>query len=305
MDDAHSWGDGRKPNFFILGAPKCGTTSLAAWLAEHPNVCMSRPKEPKFFSRDVETSRMTPEDYAACFAHVSDQEVAIGEASPRYLMSAEAVDNILRFQPDARFIVCLRNPVEMVQSYHDQSVYNGDEKVADFETAWRREAAGADGRDRWPPQRRYRYACATGSQVARLMTKVEADRVHFVLTDDMKQAPDEVYRAVCGFLGVEQLALPEFPQLNASKTARSRGLKRLVVLANQFRRRIGFNYSLGVLNRLEGWNRVYRPRQPISAAFEAELKDYFRPEIELLSRHLGRDLSHWLKPAPASAAAAA
>jgi hypothetical protein len=48
-----------KPNFFIIGAPKCGTTSLSVYLSEHQEIVMSNPKEPHYFSTDIENGRMT------------------------------------------------------------------------------------------------------------------------------------------------------------------------------------------------------------------------------------------------------
>jgi hypothetical protein len=75
----------KTPNFFILGAPKCGTTSLAAWLAAHPAVYMSPLKEPAYFAADLKVDRPGPQEYRALFSAAGDIHLAVGEASTCYL----------------------------------------------------------------------------------------------------------------------------------------------------------------------------------------------------------------------------
>ena len=96
-----------KPNFFIIGAPKCGTTSLWTWLVSHPNIFLPLEKEPHYFNTDdarrgVLTSL---EQFEALFRDVRDEHIAICEASVWYLSSRTAVRNILQYQPNARLIV--------------------------------------------------------------------------------------------------------------------------------------------------------------------------------------------------------
>jgi hypothetical protein len=108
----------RKPNFFIIGAAKCGTTSLSVWLGGHPQIFMSSMKEPHFFNNDDRQAIRTLDDYEALFWSATEEHIAIGEASVWYLSSADAVPAILQYQPEAKFIVMLRNPVEMAPALH-------------------------------------------------------------------------------------------------------------------------------------------------------------------------------------------
>jgi len=85
----------KKPNFFILGAPKCGTTSLAMWLSEHPNIFMCPIKEPHYFNTDGLQRIKTLEQYESLFTDAKPEHVAVGEASTHYLYSKEAVPRIL------------------------------------------------------------------------------------------------------------------------------------------------------------------------------------------------------------------
>ena len=78
----------KNPNFFIVGAPKCGTTTLFSWLSEHPNVFMSRVKEPNHFNKDFNFPKYRDKnDYLKLFKDANYQHVCIGEASPYYLFS--------------------------------------------------------------------------------------------------------------------------------------------------------------------------------------------------------------------------
>jgi hypothetical protein len=112
------------PNLFIAGAPRCGTTSLHAWLSTIPGVFMSRIKEPNYYSRVVigeEHPLVRPirdeASYLALFADAGDARYR-GEASPNYLEDPEAPALIERTSPGARVIASLRDPVERLFSHY-------------------------------------------------------------------------------------------------------------------------------------------------------------------------------------------
>lgn len=102
------------PDFFILGAAKCGTTSLHAWLDLHPGILMSEPKEPFFFEAEYELGR---EHYwKTCFNHWQGQALT-GDARHRNLYFPYIPERILEFNPAARFIILLREPVARAHSH--------------------------------------------------------------------------------------------------------------------------------------------------------------------------------------------
>ncbi|MEQ9022777.1 MAG: sulfotransferase, partial [Pseudomonadales bacterium] len=112
----------KTPNLFILGAPKCGTTTLAAWLAKHPKIYFSPEKEPHYFYSPYDRV-MSDEAYAKLFAEAPEDAKYLAEASVWYLFGGVAVPQILEVSPESRFIVCLRNPVQMAPSLHAQTLY--------------------------------------------------------------------------------------------------------------------------------------------------------------------------------------
>lgn len=297
------------PNFFIVGAPKCGTTALYAYLRDHPNIFMPRVKEPHFFATDLKPYPIiqTPEAYAGLFAERSPAQVAAGEASVYYLRSTAAIPNIRAFNPDARIIAMFRNPVDMVHALHAQLLYVSEEPVADFEAAWRLQARRAQGLDL--PRRsrgsfllQYREFGKFGTQVERLLATFPADQVKLIVYEDFAASPERVYDEVIRFLGLPHDDRTEFPKINDSKRARVPWLRDFLrkpppLLHHTVRglkRAVGAGPVEAVKRALVTRNTVKEARGPLSAAFRAELVEEFRDEVMLLSRLLGRDLSYWL-----------
>jgi hypothetical protein len=109
---------------------------------------MSAVKEPHFFNTDDRRFISTLEAYENLFRDASRSYCAVGDASVWYLSSTEAVQNILAYQPDARFIVMVRNPVEMAPALHAQMLISGHENVHNFSAAWHYQEERRQGRQR-------------------------------------------------------------------------------------------------------------------------------------------------------------
>lgn len=290
----------KKPDFFIIGAPKCGTTSLAAWLAEHPQIYMSPAKEPHHFNTDhkhviVKDRR----DYERLFEKANDQHHAVGEASVWYLYSQEAVSNIESYVTNARYVVCLRNPIEMVYSLHEQLIVAGYENEQNFEAAWFLQDERMQGKlipalCREPDFLNYGAVCSLGAQLERLYAYVPRDRVLPLLLDDIRHDPRAAYLRVLEFLNAEGDERSDFSVRNPAKTLRAPGVMKLVRLMGGLKRSLGLRHSLGVLNAINRKNIRYRARAPMPVAMVPILEDYFREDVQKLGRLIDRDLSHWL-----------
>lgn len=136
------------PNFFIVGAPKSGTTSMYHYIKEHPNVYMSDVKEPHYFSKDMvglPTHEYSREEYLNLFEDVNDHHRIVGESSTEYLISTEGLEHIRSFNPSAKILVMLRNPVDLVHAWHHQMLKQGVENVTDFQEAWNLQEARSKG----------------------------------------------------------------------------------------------------------------------------------------------------------------
>ena len=128
----------RKPDFFIIGAPKCGTTTLYSWLKDHPDIFMPESKEPHYFAQNLSDRycRIRNEsDYLSLFLEANNHQKC-GEASVLYSFFPDSIKRILDFNPRAQIIMMIRHPVAMVQSYHAQLLVNLEEDIEDFEKSW-------------------------------------------------------------------------------------------------------------------------------------------------------------------------
>ena len=297
-----------QPNFFLVGAPKCGTTALYEYLRPHPNIFMAQIKEPHYFARDLGTYPRikTAEEYRALFSGATAAHTRVGEASVYYLRSTVAIPAIRAFSPDGRLVAMFRNPVDMVYSLHSQLLYVSEETESDFETAWRLQERRAQGLD-LPPRIRspllvqYGQVGQFGTQTERMLAAFPREQVKIILFDDFADSPQQVYDDVIRFLGIPHDGRTEFPRINENKTIRSDWLRRLYrkpppALREAFRglKRMVGGESIGAAKKkLVALSTVRERREPLEPRLRAELVEYFRDEVALLGRLIGRDLSHW------------
>lgn len=293
-----------RPKLFIVGGPKCGTTSLAHYLGEHPSVFMCDPKEPTFFNTDF-TNRLTSslEQYLRYFEHVDPQVKISGEASVLYLASQVAAANILEFEPEARFIAMLRNPIDMAHSLHSQNLRNGTEPLLDFAAAWHAQEHRARG-EGVPAMCRdgrvllYGFMCKLGEQVERLIHVAGVGRVHLVVFDDLRDDPRQTFCDVLRFLELDDDHRTNFPHLNENVAVRNMALKHAQRSMHEFKTRLGITRGLGLLKWLDRHNRTAKHREMLSPSLRAELAAYFRADVEKLGNIVGRPLAdRWLRDA--------
>jgi hypothetical protein len=299
---------GRKPNFFIVGAPKCGTTALYEYLRSHPQVFLPTLKEPHFFSEDLLTYRITKtlDEYNGLFKDATPEHLRVGEASASYLLSSAAIPAIRKFSPDAKIIAMFRNPVDLVYSFHSQLLYWSEETEKNFETAWQLQERRRRGLDvprtsRDPFWLQYRDVGRLGTQTQRLLSVYPRDQVMLILFDDFAASPQRIYDEVIDFLGLVHDQRTEFPRVNENKRVRLSWLRDFYrkpppALRQGFRRfkETAAGKHLAVLKQwIVGLNTVQERRPPLTTEFRAELVETFRDEVALLAKILRRDLTHW------------
>lgn len=299
-----------KPNLFIVGAPKCGTTSMNDYLAQHPEVFMPTSKEPHYFGSDL---RYTPgyirdeAEYLSLFAAAGPGKKIIGEASTWYLFSQRAAEEIKAFSPDARIIIMLRNPVDMIYSLHGQRLYDCNEDIPDFADALEAEADRQRGLRR--PQAfqgsldvyLYREVGKYASQVQRYLEVFGRERVHFITFEELTRDTAGAFQRTCEFLDIDPTIQVDFQIKNQMKRLRWPVLGRFMRVPPTVGRWLFRSLTpLTVRRRLYDfvWNlnvRVER-RQPMSPDVARRLYREFAPDIQRLSALLGRDLTAWSRP---------
>jgi uncharacterized membrane protein YkvA (DUF1232 family) len=290
------------PNFFIVGAPRCGTTSLFDALGEHPDVFCCPVKEPNHFATELrerpwvmESARrrgvliepgsaaltvlprvaITPDYdvYLRLFEDWAGQR-AVGEASTAYLLSPRAAAAIAGRQPDARIIVVLRQPVERARSEIQMHAQLG-RKLGDDEYGLPKTI------------RTSLYA----PQIRRYLEIFAREQILFLLFEDMMADPAGSLRAVFTHIGVDPVLGDGIvlKHHNQSRPVRFAGLNALLF-------RSGLRDVLAhVLPRMvrEAIARWYYARSPRRRPARVTLS-LFRDDIAETGRLIGRDLSHWL-----------
>jgi hypothetical protein len=298
----------RLPDFFIVGAPKCGTTALASYLRGHPRIFLSPVKEPNYFCFDAPGLRVAdrPEAYGRLFAAAQPGQLC-GEASTAYLFSSDAVPAILNANAAAKIIVLVRDPLEMVLSHHNQKLHNFEENEPDFETAWRLSAERAKGREvsagcRAPKYLDYQAIGRLGEQVRRLKSVVPESQLHAIVFDDLRAHPGAVYRDTLAFLGVATDGRNAFPIVNARKANAWPALARLLKRPPAPLRRLKLAAkrafpvpTKGIGSIVHGLNQRPGERRTLPAPLRDEMAAAFRDDVALLGELLGRDLSHWCR----------
>lgn len=297
----------KRPDFFLVGAAKSGTTSLHDYLRQHPGVFMPAVKELNFFGSDRpsrHTARLTLEEYLANFG-TAPPGVRIGEASVSYLRSTRAAQEIAAFAPEAQAIVMLRNPLEVMQALHAELVFLGLEDIADFGEALAAEADRRQGRRipaaiNNPRGLLYRDAVNFSEQLARYYQALGPDRVHVIIFDDFKADTAASVAGTFRFLGVDDKFQPRLEVRNPAKTTRSRFVQRVVASPPAWMR----TTARRVLPRTTR-KRIYRvvmrlnarrhARASLDSALRARLVEDLRPEVARLGELLGRDLGAWLR----------
>jgi hypothetical protein len=296
----------RRPDFFIVGAPKCGTTAMQDYLGQHPEIFMPEMKEAHFFGADLDAPVFFRDEkkYLALFARARNEK-RVGEASVYYLYSKRAATEIKAFSPDATIIAMLRNPVEMIYSLHSQRLYNGNEDIEDFEAALEAEEDRKRGL-RLPKDRHllaglfYRDVAKYSDQLQRYIDVFGRGKLKVIIFDEFKRNTDEVYKETCQFLGVDPTFNPVIRVINGNKGVRSVTYRNIIfrpsLLRTVARRVIPDTPRRKIIRALERVNLKYEERTPMNPELKQRLKEEFRPEVERLSHLLDRDLTYWSRP---------
>ncbi|MGO9119729.1 MAG: sulfotransferase domain-containing protein [Desulfomonilaceae bacterium] len=302
----------RIPDFFIVGAPRCGTTAMHEFLRQHPEIFLPRAGlEPHFFLTDLSSPDWHYRDrhrYAKLFNKAGDA-LRVGEKSTLYLYSQKAAAEIKAECPEADIIIMLRNPVDMLYSYHGQLLWVGAENLEDFDAALQAESERAQGRG-IPRKMRvpvdlllYSQVAKFSDQVKRYLNVFDRSKVWIIIYDDLKNATARVYRETLEFLGVNPSFEPDWEVINANRQPRSRLLWKITARDPQWLRNI-WRAVFPDTMRWKAWdllmfvNAVYKPRPPMNPVLRARLQREFRPEVEKLSELIGRDLTFWCDSKP-------
>lgn len=301
------------PNFIIPGAGKSGTSSVAAYLNQHPDIFISKNKEPTFFAYAEAPPIFNSPDkfheqiicdqgqYNALFSN-AEKFKAIGEASTYYLaIPDQTIENIKRLVPNSeliKIILILRNPIERAFSNYTMFVMNGWEDLS-FRDAISDEVVNYRLTNGWSPSYDY-LGEGMYSEKVRAYLDVFQD-VHVCLYDDLQEDPIGLLTDIFTFLGVDNSFVPDISlQLNASGQIKSKLMQRILGTDNLIRK---LAKSVLMLMTTEQQRATIKERlrnanikrRRISPEDYAYLLNYYQADIDKLAALIHRDLSDWSK----------
>ncbi len=300
-----NWNMRRGPGFFIIGAPKCGTTALQTYLAKNPAIYMPDLKECHYFATDLISANdyfRSAGRYTELFAEATDEKV-VGEASVLYLYSKVAASNIYQFNPEAKIIVMFRDPIEAIQAYHAQLVYAGHEPFQDLAAALsaeqkRKQNGCGSGGSRFRGLLFYEDVMRWAEQLERYLLLFRRSHLHVILYEEFKENTAQVYRDTVRFLGVPDDGQTEFVPVNMSKRARCTALNRFF-----YRSPLGLRLKVQqllpeparhwVTQVIKQLLTKYERRKLINAGLQADLRAKYAPEVQRLSQLLNCSLEQW------------
>jgi hypothetical protein len=313
---------GAMPDFFLVGAMKAGTTSLANLLDRHPDIYLPPIKEPNFFATDVNASTVLQRknsfdairveevldpnkprrtqiavirdagQYRALYAAGADH-ARRGDCSTAYLFSKEAAGAIAACCPKARILIMVRDPVSRAISEYRMRQAIGsargslDREIDEEMAAMGQNAAVQHGTHMY--LRAGRYA----EQIGRFQRLFPPDNIKILVFERFVRDQQGHLDAVCDFLGIARLPLETEERANTSHVPRNRLLGRLLFASGGFylATRLGRYIPLGLKRRLV---RFWFTEDSASYGNERRrLRALFADEIDRMEQLLGTPLPEW------------
>lgn len=313
-----------EPNFFIVGAPKAGTTSLCHYLDQHPQIYMSPIKEPSYFASELRPENFHPrfqpmmfrerenvrqylagpmtekrfggpvvdwQDYLRLFQKAREGQ-AIGEGSASYLWSPTAAANIAARIPGAKIVMILRDPAERAYSQYLQVVSDGLVRHSFGEQLRLSMKAEGGAFDVLNPLLEFGLY---SEQVRRYLNAFPPENVKIYLYEDYRQNPVGTLSDLFGFLSVDSGFQPD-----RTRRLMEPHVPRFVAMAYFFKR-------YGLWQQARRWSPPFltrrfravafrkRARLALTAEDRQTLREYYRVDVVRLSKLLERNLDAWVE----------
>ena len=277
------------PNFMIIGAPKCGTTTLAQLLDQHPDVFMSPEKEARYFVYSPDDTRKyirdtpykTLDEYHAAFQGVT-VETVIGEATPIYFYSPPALGRIRELISDVKLVLILRNPVDRLFSEAQHLFRDGNLDQEEFE--------------RFHQIPRLVNLGFYAEHFRTCLEIFERPQVKVLLFEHLVRQPERLLQSLCDFLGIDvQPILGKVPRANVGGVP----VSNLSYIGLKIGRSLKESPAIpaGLIDSLQkiGKRFLYR-RVTLDPTVREQLMGHYAADIELLEELSGEPVTRlWLE----------
>ena len=271
---------------------------------------MTSIKEPNHFARDfqIESDRFhkkqlyfpyrTDNKYLRLYKNWKNEKIA-GEASWTNLYSKVSAEKIYSFNPDAKIIIPLREPVAFLYSYHSAATFALGEHIMDFKQALaaendRKKGRCLDKRVIVPSWLFYSEFIKYADHVGRYLSLFNKGQINIVIFDDFVENTPQWYKSILEFLVVNSDFTADFTAINPNKILKWPRLKKLILDSPYFRKFLRFFTSADIYAAMKNIYKskivTYQPRPSMEPELRNKLMKKFKMEVEKMSHLLNRDM---------------
>jgi len=290
-----------KPNFLIVGAAKCGTTSLFEYIRQHPDIYMPACKEVSYFSGRNEENDMSLEEYLTFFSPAMQQK-RIGEASGAYLYPKDTPKKIAHtLGTDIKIIMILRNPIEMAHALWGQNKRDGHENLSFFEAVEQENRRLHDNAFKqeiriWLYQYAYIDRALYAPQVTRYIDTFGRENVKVYIFEKFFKDIEKSLTDLYNFLEVDpEFKIPHYKKYNVAGKVRSKILRRFYskehILTDPVRKLVSTPLRRAIIGWLYKINSQPVTRKPLPPDTRAQIHQRFMISIHSLESLIGTNLT--------------
>jgi len=283
-----------KVNTLIIGAQKAGTTSLFHYLKQHPDIYFSEIKELKYFL-EKKHYLMGEEKFHSYFYKHSNESV-IASSHVHLLASEKSIRRVHKYNPDMRFIIILRNPVDRAFSSHSYAIQKGWESIKDFKTALNKEPTRLTNPNLKEGEKlnlAYKKGSMYFQNLQNWFSFFPADQFFITTSNKLKNHRDTVMEELFVFLGVDETyKLADTKLMNQTGKVKSRFFQSVIKTSGRLLKPLFSNKSKiflkkNVLYRLDQINlKKGKHNQVRDPEVESYLRDYFKGDLYHLKKEL-------------------
>jgi hypothetical protein len=285
-----------KIDFVGIGAPKAGTTWLGHMLSQHPQLCMSEPKEVHFFNEKILFGAAFRKPnfhkglgwYKKYFNHCPEGTLK-GEITPRYFNDPLAAERIKEHNPNIKIFVCLRNPVDRIRSQYNFAYHFVGNETRTIEKAIAEE-----------PE--YIEMSSYHKNITMYLQHFPIEQFFFIWFEDIQERPEELLREIYSFLNVDPSFKPQriHEKSNPARKSRFPFLQNMIRIFNYMMVSIGLSGAIkklkqkGMKDFVSGINYVPVEKTVLSPDLKQYIIHRIKEDVRQLEVLLQKDLSHWL-----------
>lgn len=273
-----------KSIFFVVGAQRCGTTSLHHYLTKHPQICMGSKKEIHYYSVDGNYAK-GKDWYLSKFKNCTEAQIT-GDSSPLYMYLDSVPARIVKDYKNAKLIFILRNPIERAWSHYSLQLKKGIEFLS-FEEAIRKENSRIE--QNFYKKRKFSYLDRGKYilQIKRYLAHFSKEQMLFIFSKDLKNNPNKVMNTIFKFLEIEQVDYQNITKIELNKNETPRYKFISFIIERSFLKKIKYIRQIN-----QKFNMKYNDRKMKSETINY-LAEYFSEYNQSLKDFLGIEKLNW------------